>query len=168
MRRRLSYGFAKVAVLAPLAMAWAHGGATGIVKERMDFMVTVGKAMDGMAKMLRGRIDYDPEAMRRHAETLAGHGDERLTALFPEGALDPPTEALPAIWDDWSEFQAQATRMTVVAEAMRIAADNPRSTATNADLGLDAAGLAAASPDVVFRNLAATCQACHAKFRKEK
>ena len=149
-------------------MAWAHGVATGIVKERMDFMVTVGKAMEGMAKMLRGRVDYNPEVMRMHAATLASHGGERLTVLFPQGTLDPPTEALPAIWDDWSEFQVQAARMKVAAEAMRTAADNPRSTATSADLGLDAAGLAAASPDIVFRNLAATCQACHDKFRKEQ
>ena len=76
---------ALVLVLAS-GTVYAHRGATGIVKKRMDVMVSLGGAMKAFTAMMRGKQAYDAERVKVHAGTIAGHGGEKLTALSPKGA----------------------------------------------------------------------------------
>jgi hypothetical protein len=39
--------------------AFAHDGATGIVKERMDAMLTLGSTMKSLLKIVKGRVKFD-------------------------------------------------------------------------------------------------------------
>ncbi len=107
-------------------MASAHEGATGVVGERMRAMEAVGDAMKVISAMFRGQRDYDADAVREAADVIAGHGSEHLTRLFPDGSLDHPTEALPAIWQDWDRFESLAVDLSAYAGALSAAAGNPQ------------------------------------------
>ena len=116
----LAFGFALPGGLL------AHTGATGIVKERMELMKSVGAAMKTLAKMFKGEEPYDADAVRKAATQIQGHGGETMTKLFPEGSLDKPTEALPTIWEDWERFELLAAQLVDYSGALAKAANNPQ------------------------------------------
>lgn len=167
--------------------AFAHGGATGVVKERMDAMADMGKAVKTIAPMMRGEIAYDANVVRQAAETFSRHSGDAMTGLFPEGTGGAPSEAKDGVWSRWEEFSELAERLGVYAEAL----------ADSADIGLMAAGgegmtadtmmggagmmggatmmgegatteqLAGMPADAVFTMLTQACSACHTQFRSE-
>ena len=133
---------AAVLLLAGFLLA-AHGGATGIVKQRMDAMVDIGRAM----RTIRGAVDRPkPDAVREAAARIAAHA-KRIPALFPDGSFHPPSEALPAIAADRAAFDALAEKLALAAEDLASGATAPRGAA---------------------RELAGLCGQCHKRFRIEK
>ena len=80
--------------LASIVAAYAHGGATGIVKERMEAMGTMSDV------------------------------GEALTGLFPEGSGGEPSEAKAEVWSNWDEFSALAAQLETLSEGLGLAADN--------------------------------------------
>ena len=195
MKRNLLIAVAAVAALSFSALGvLAHGGATGVVKERMELMDAVGKAMKSLTDMMRGKQEYDVDRVRAAARRIAEHGGESLTELFPENSLEGPTEALPEIWTDWDRFSVLADQLTAYAEALEAAAGNERMQAGGgrmmgggaAMMGgnqmmmggnqmmmggrqmMRAEDLASMPPDAAFMHLADTCSSCHQDFRKEK
>lgn len=115
------------AVIATVAIAgavWAHSGATGVVKERMDGMMAMGKSIKAITPMMRGQTDYDPQRVRAFAEDVSRHSGEALTRLFPEGTTGAPSEAKPNIWTDWNEFEALAEQLHTLSEGLALAAEN--------------------------------------------
>ena len=135
--------------LALGTIAFAHGGATGIVKERMDQMSAVAKSMKAIAAMIKGAEPYDTNRVRELASEIGARSGTHLTRLFPEGSQHPPTEALPGVWSDWPRFAEQAERMRSAADALVDGAEPDTSRA-------------------LFQTLAATCKSCHDTFRLEK
>ncbi|MEM9633963.1 MAG: cytochrome c [Pseudomonadota bacterium] len=133
--------------------AWAHGGATGIVKERMDAMSAIGKSVKSIGEMLKGKAPYDLVTIETASEAIAEHGGTALTNLFPEGSLQTPTEASPAIWTDWTKFSEMAGRLQSSALDLK----------TLAGQGADKKAVAGA-----FGKIAATCKSCHEAFRIKK
>ena len=121
----------------------AHGGATGIVKQRMDIMVDIGRA----TKAIRDNIDgAGPEKVREAAGRIAQHA-RRIPMLFPDGSFHPPSEAVPEIAAGRAAFDALAAKLAAAAEAVAAEANAPRR---------------------AFRELAAACKQCHRRFRAEK
>ncbi len=160
-----------VALILALSSAgvFAHRDATGIVKRRMDAMESMGSAMKGLRAMMRGRQPYDVERVKAYAETIAGHAGEQMTVLFPEGSLDHPTRANPAIWVDWGRFSTMARQLTVYAEALAASASNERGAGDTATTGQPTPQeLAVMAPDAVFMRLQKNCSSCHRMFRKPK
>ncbi|RED51608.1 c-type cytochrome [Aestuariispira insulae] len=155
----------------------AHEGATGVVKERMEAMEDVGKSMKALKAMITGEITYDADKVRMAAKTIAGHGGDNLTRLFPEGSTQHPTAALPAIWEDWQGFSRLAADLASHADALAKAAGNDRSMAESS-MGGDMmsaapaaptpAELAGMAPDSAFMALGKVCGSCHKQFRKKK
>lgn len=133
--------------------AFAHGGATGIVKERMDAMSAIGKNMKAVGQMLKTSPDVDPALVAKAGEAIAGHAGDALTELFPEGSLQKPTEASPAIWTDWTRFAAISDELQAYALDMKALADQ----------GADKQAVAGA-----FGKVAGTCKTCHEAFRVKK
>lgn len=86
-----------LAVIAATDLTHAHGGATGIVKERMDLMASVGKSMKTVTEMFQSAKPYNAEQVSAAARLIGTHGGEQTTKLFPEGSINGPSEALPAI-----------------------------------------------------------------------
>ena len=180
-----------VAILLTSGLALAHGGATGIVKERMDLMDSVGKSMKTITEMFQGEKEYAATAVRDAANSIGSHGGEQLARLFPEGSIQGPSESLPAIWQNWERFSELSEDLTKYANALATAAENPRgpgmSGGRQGGMGTspmgrrnpmmgstggmpmnDPATLAQMSPDAAFARLTQTCSACHTQFRKKQ
>jgi cytochrome c556 len=95
-------GIAFVAALFLMATppAFAHDGATGIVKERMDAMLTLGSTMKSLLKIVKGRVEFDASKVQELTGQLTKHSGSNLTKLLPNGSLDAPSAAVPEIWKD--------------------------------------------------------------------
>lgn len=142
-----------IGMLAAMAVggaALAHSGATGVVKERMDAMVAMAEAMKVIVPMSRGQVAYDADAYAEAARRIASHSGQPLVEKFPEGSLMAPSEAAPAIWEDFDRFADLSTTLEERAEALAqaaVTADSP--------------------PGAEFAAMAQTCGACHEDFRIE-
>ncbi len=106
--------------------AFAHGGAKGIVKERMDLMSNIGKAQKSLAAIFSGKVKYDAQAVRDAASIIESHAGSRIPKLFPEEPVKDPSEALPAIWQNWAEFKHISDELKSYASALKANAGNDR------------------------------------------
>jgi cytochrome c556 len=186
-------GIITSAVLVGVASAaLAHSGATGIVKERMDAMSVLSKAVKQVAPMMSGETAYDADTVRHAAETIGTHAGDSMPRLFPEGSTGMPSVAKDAIWDDWESFAGLAEELHRYAEGLALAADNPPASqsGTMSDTsammgGSDMMGanammggsdmmvdntmgpeeLAVMPANAVFAKVSDTCSSCHTRFR---
>lgn len=146
-------GLVFIAAVLAAGGALAHGGATGVVKERMDAMSAIGKSMKSIGKMLKGSETFETAKVAASAEVIAAHSGETLTGLFPGDSLQAASEASPDIWSDWNRFSGYADDMQSAALELKALAD--------ADAGKQEIGSA-------FGSLAGTCKTCHEAFRIKK
>ncbi|TCD15415.1 c-type cytochrome [Oricola cellulosilytica] len=123
MKIRTLFGAGAIS-LSAVAAAFAHGGATGIVKERMDAMGAMGDAIKTLSAMMRGETGYDAAVVQREAGKIETHGGKAMTSLFPEGSDGAPSEAKSEIWSNWKEFEALAVRLESLAAGLERAAEN--------------------------------------------
>jgi cytochrome c556 len=177
------------------AVATAHPGATGVVRERMDGMMAMRDAVRTLTPMMQGQVEYNSQTVIDAAAIIENHAGETMTVLFEEGTGGPPSSATPAVWEDWDAFEALAMRLEVVAGALGEAAANPPGSimpqgAMQADAGAmmggassmmggassmmggsaepDAEMMAQMPVDRVFALAAQTCSSCHTPFRVEQ
>ena len=136
-------------VIATSAIAFAHSGATGVVKLRMDMMGAIGDSMKVIGSMMKGQTAFDANGAKAAAMRIAGHADE-IPDLFPEGSTQKPSEALPAIWQNWDEFVKITGEMKAAAQTLADAA----SVATQAD-----------QIRAQFGAVGKSCGSCHERFR---
>ena len=134
--------------------AYAHGGATGIVKERMDAMSTLGDASEIIGDMVKRKRPLDAAHVRRLALEMHQHST-RIPELFPntqESREGRGTEALPAIWARWSEFEEYTAKLERESAALAEVAqeEDPRAIRKQ------------------FVAVAKTCRGCHTDFRRPK
>lgn len=139
-------------LIVGVAQVTAHGEATGVVKERMDFMSGFGDNMKPMGAMFKGEADYDLEAVKEHAAFIADNAP-KLTEFFPEGSIQDSSEALPVIWEQWDDFQAKATAL----------AENSAALVETANSGAEQGEVRAA-----FARLGKSCGNCHEVYREKK
>lgn len=151
----------KVGLLAVLGFTLAGGGqglsaqaheeATGIVKERMELMKSLGGRMKAMAGMVKGEKPFDPDTIATMAAEIAERAP-KIAPMFPKGSMQMPTEALPAIWEDWTRFESLT--MDLGSEAMKLAE----------------AAKGGEKADIIgqFGKLGKSCGTCHTDFRKKK
>ena len=146
-------------------------------------MEHISDSLGPMFEMVRGTRPYDGEEMHRLAGEVAASGGAAMTALFPEGSMDPPTEALPAIWEDWDRLEQLAQDLVDAANRVAEIAgegltddvditppDDPR--ARGGRLGarrrdpspLNAPAAMTGVRQAVFA-LPRVCQGCHQDFR---
>ena len=140
--------FVAVVYLAAFSPLYAHEGATGVVKERMDAMSAMGKAMKTIAELLRGNSVPLPDEAIKASAILRAHSIT-LPSLFPRGSNGHPSTAKADIWIDWARFVEQSSelkrRSDALADAVE-AGDKARMMQT-------------------FRGVGAVCSACHRDFR---
>ncbi|MEL6436226.1 MAG: cytochrome c [Pseudomonadota bacterium] len=132
-------------------LAWAHSGASGAVKVRMDTMKDIADEMKAIATTLRnGEV----------REGLIGAAAQRISIKssmvprqFEEEDLSEPTEAAPLVWEDFDRFVRLARKMEQAAGR------------------LERAALGGAEAQIItaeFQRLGATCSACHRDYRVRK
>ena len=124
---------------------FAHEGATGVVKERMDKFK--------MSKTMMKQINVDLrennfENIEKSAQKLLSWSKE-MSKYFPEGSDVSPSEASKNIWLDPNGFSKAIKNF----EKASLELVNQAQTG-NPDASIQA-----------FRNLANTCKGCHQKFR---
>lgn len=130
--------------------ALAHSGASGIVQERMELMKDIAGQMKQIGAMIKGKADFDAQAVHSAAGTVAAHAGE-IPELFPEGSTEAPSEALPSIWRDWDAFTGLAADLEERADAL-------------AEAAASADGAGDIRPQ--FAEMGRTCSACHEDFRE--
>jgi len=136
------------------ASSWgfAHSGAQGMVKERMDLMKGMAASMKVMGAMFKGETAFDPAVVVEKAGFLAEHAP-MIPNMTPKGSNDHPSEALPAIWQAWDNYVADADALAE--EGLRLV-----------EIVNNGADQAAARAQYV--KLGKTCGTCHDRFRKPK
>ena len=153
VRTAAAVGMVFALATASLA-AFAHGGATGVVKQRMDAMEVMGKAMKTLGAMFKGQADYDAGAIQAAAELIGQHAQD-IPMLFPdshESRHGKATEALPVIWDQKDRFNGLATDMLRESKTLsEVAGEDDRRAVR-----------------LQFAKTAKVCSACHTAFRKPK
>jgi cytochrome c556 len=144
----LALGAALVA--APLtATAQSFDNHIAARKGEMQIMSFNLGILGGMA---RGNMPYDAEAAQAAADNLVAISQLTQTVQWAEGSDNMElsnTRALPAIWDDFADFQA------------KWASFGERAVALQAVAGQGAEGLGAA-----IGGVGGTCQACHEAYRQ--
>jgi cytochrome c556 len=127
----------------------AHEGATGIVKERMEAMETMGKLMKAMGRKIE--INRNLASIKVDADKI-GDAAQRIPDWFPIASNQPPSDAKPEIWPRWDEFQAMARRLQAASTALATAAASgePKEIASQ------------------FKAVGSTCSACHDAFRAKR
>lgn len=151
--KNLVLGIALMTSLGAVAsMAYAHSGATGIVKERMDMMKGMGDAMKAMGPMFKGEAPFDAAVVAEKAAHLAEHA-RKIPEMTPEGSMDHPSEALPIIWEDWDGYVESAEKLAKEGAALHEIASN---------------GADQTAAREKFLAVSKTCGGCHDKFRKPK
>ena len=88
-----------IACLIGAVTSFAHEGATGIVKKRMEMMKGMGKQMKALHAMISGKTAYDASAVQKSALELKEHAGH-IQHMFPDGSTEKPSEALLAIWEN--------------------------------------------------------------------
>ena len=127
-------------------VSFAHQGAEGVVKERMDRFKENKKAM----KAIKGNLAGDTAIIAQKASGIEAWAKDMVN-FFPEGSTQPPSEALPAIWKEFDRF-------TNLARANEKAAANLKNLAQS---GADTSALSGA-----FRSLGKTCKDCHNDYKE--
>ncbi len=141
-----------VAVGGTTSLVYAHSGAMGVVKERMELMKGMGDAMKTMGAMFKGQADYDSAVVAEKAAYLADHAN-KIPDLTPEGSNENPSEALPIIWQEWDGYVESSELLgTEGAKLVEIANNGAEERAAK----------------IQFAKVSKTCGTCHEKFRKPK
>ena len=144
----LTSGFVAFALLYS-TQTYSHGSATGIVKERMDIMVTVGDTLKMLSGMAKGSIPFNA---KRAAQATRQISDDlgKYPTMFTKHSGAAPSEAAPEIWTDTAGFKELAKKLEAAS--------------------LSASKTLAASSDqseikAILIELGNTCKACHKKYR---
>jgi cytochrome c556 len=110
-------------LLASAIAAFGHGGATGVVGERMMGMMMLSEQVKLLGPIAGAPTASDLDTVLSASEMIAMHAGPAMTELFPEGSLEAPTEAKPEIWQRWQEFERYAERLGALGEELGLAAE---------------------------------------------
>lgn len=129
----------------------AHGGAKGVIKERMSVMKNIGKEMKKAGAMIKGKEAFDSKRISTYAKTIS-ETSPGIPDLFPQHSLQKPTEALPAIWEEWDQFSALSLKLTEEAGKLHDVAQNGDRRAIT----------------MQFAKVGKVCSGCHTDYRKKQ
>ncbi|WP_099865149.1 c-type cytochrome [Pararhizobium haloflavum] len=142
---RIAAGVLALSLVWPLAGNAQDGEPQEV---RQQLMEEVGDATGVMGNMLRGRTEYDPQAVIEALGVIEANAAV-FPDYFPEGSETGfETEALPAIWENKAEFEERSD-----------------------ELSSAAAELAGAVPEdmdafaPMFQEFSRNCSGCHDDFR---
>lgn len=147
--KKLAAFTALAGICASVALAHeGHEHATGVVKERMITMTSMGDHLLAISKRLRANKELkanadDAQAIRELAS--------KISSQFPPGSTQFPTAAKPLIWQEWPNFQSKAK--TLQTQIEQLTATDPTDGKTYRSQ---------------FRAVAFACDGCHETYRTTK
>lgn len=145
------YGLVFATILVGAQAVFAHSGATGVVKERMELFKAMGKGMKPIVAMMKGKQTFDSQEVTNFSELVVRHSAQ-LPHKFPEGSLKDPSEARPSVWQDNKRFVGLFTQLSDEAKVL-------------------ASKAAANDESAVYKQLKVVgkaCKQCHKDFREKK
>jgi cytochrome c556 len=113
----------------------------------MMLMDGVKAATGTLGAMGKGEMAFDADKAGEARQALIDHA-AKIPAAFEAQEMDPKSTALPAIWENWADFEMKAQAMGAAAEEL-----------DTSDLGWVQAGMG---------DLGGTCAACHKAYRIKK
>lgn len=190
----LSRSLLVTVLLAAPAAVLAHNGATGIVGERMMAMMMLSEQIKSLVPAVEAG-DVTQAQVDSAAKMFLMHSGEAMTSLFPEGSIEAPSEASPAIWERWSQFASYADELGDLAVQLQgaslaaptaVSSQSPATSEPKEWDRLSFASLMGQAPNPltakketrpatssdrayvadVVSQITQTCSACHAKFRR--
>lgn len=135
--KQISVAVAVTAIVAVGAAAYAHNGATGVVRERMEGMVAMRNVLRDLTPMMQGSAGFDAALVAQGGRTIASHAGQTLVALFPEGTGGGASYATDAVWSEANTFRALADELRRHAEGLAAAAPNGLEAPANPREGMD-------------------------------
>lgn len=127
----------------------AHGGAHGIVQERMDGMIGIAAQFKVIGEMALGRRALDGLAVGAAADELTIRATE-IPHQFPQGSEGTPSDARSTIWRHWESFAMLSETLAITSQQLSEVASSLQSAD---DL----------RPHV--QAIGNTCRNCHRDFR---
>ncbi|MGK2227108.1 cytochrome c [Devosia neptuniae] len=106
--------------------ATGHGGATGIVADRMMGMMMLAEQVKALTPLLEGGGQVEQATIVEAAGMISMHAGSAMTGLFPEGSLDAPSVARPEIWQRWEKFSDYSSRLAELGDELAMAAEPAR------------------------------------------
>ena len=134
---------------------FAHKGATGVVKQRMATMKEMKGQLKLIDEMLEGKTAYNSKKVQKSLDYIRNHAGPKMTKLFPKGTAHKPSEADPAIWNNWSEFEKMALQLNHSTDDFR--AKLPKGKADQKTTK---------SLQASYLSLRKVCKTCHDRFRE--
>lgn len=116
------------------------------INARMDAMKEIGSANRDLVNISRGRAAFDTDTVQAAAAVLKANSGQFLLDLFPEGSTAARSDAKGEIWSNWDKFSELSFALNSAADKL--------AEATEADFA------------TLYRDVSATCSACHREFRK--
>jgi len=136
-----------IALIATGTAAFAHSGVKDPdVMNRMVGMSELANQMKVIGTMAKGETAFDADAVNAALAKIAEEASD-IPSLFEKEAMDPKSEALPAIWEDFDTFLSRAAALEDSAGGL------VGTVHSAADLG----------PAV--QKIGKACGSCHADFR---
>ena len=126
---------------------FAHEGATGVVKERMDRFKASKESVKQIKRALKTE---DWSVIQQEAKDLQRWAAE-MSDFFPEGSDGKPSEAKANIWSDWEGFLRSADLYQEGTESLVKAAS---------DKSLEATATS-------FKGMLKSCKSCHNEFKAD-
>lgn len=132
-------------IVVPVTLVFAHSGASGIIKERMDMFK---KSKDNL-KAIKSHIrSEDYGSIVKLADEIRDWAT-KMPEYFPEGSDEKPSEASPAIWVNFAGFKNEAMKNAIAAQQLIAAAKaEDREAAVSG-----------------FKVVAVSCKSCHQSYR---
>jgi cytochrome c556 len=155
--RNLAVAAALVVMAAGSTVALAADEPANVIKYRQTFMKGNSAHLGMIAAIVKGEVSLTDE-IAGNADALAEMGQmlsTNLQKVFPEGTAQVEgveTRALPAIWENWAEFEQIATQFQEETAKLAEVAQGGDMAAIGQQLAL------------VGKN---GCGACHETFRAE-
>ena len=143
MKSLVSFSMAGLAMAAFLGHALAQ---EDLVAKRQAMMKDNGAQAGVVVKMIKGEAPFDAAAAKAAMEKIAANAAE-IPADFAPGSEGG--KALPAVWENFAGFEADAMALKTAAEEAAAAADQ----------GVEALGPA-------FGAVGQACGTCHQTFRQ--
>jgi cytochrome c556 len=153
---KFRFGLTAIAIAAVaggIAIAEAQTNVAASIATRQDAMKAQGGAMRTLTPIVRGEQPWNQQAAVQAATTL-NNTAKAIPTVFPQGSGPEAgkTDALPAIWQNWTDFQAKAKALeTESAKLLQLAQAG------------DEAGFKAQFPAV-----GRSCGGCHENYRVKK
>ena len=142
---KIKIPFSLILMTVPATLVFAHSGATGIVKERMDMF----KKNQGNLKAIKAHIGSEDYGSIVKLTDEIRDWAVKMPEYFPEGSNKKPSEASPAIWTDFDGFKNAAMKNETAAKQLIAAAK-----AEDQKAVVDG-----------FKAVASSCKSCHQSYK---